>query len=335
MGMGSQRLATACAETTLALLALALAFGSGQGMVSEDGVQPEVNEKGGAVESIKGKTDREGNAASGTTANGHRDVKERPRDGGTPYKGEGDRSAGGEAATGKDAEAENHYADAEAGYSLTIPRGWRKVTDKEVREIFRGMLKAFGKKAVETVLQRPPVYFEGPNPRDPMKIWENFGVGHIPTTFILDPGRLDEYRGMVEKQLKSEETPYEDARVNFVEISGILSIRIDYATRRRAISPLKMLVSHVLIPAEDRTFELVFIFDPSRKEEMERVMGEVLDSFVVTNPPKFSWSSKWTRIAILTAAGFVGGVFLGLLIQRLSNRRRSSVSPSDKEMKVG
>ena len=222
------------------------------------------------------------------------------------------------------AKAESAYADAEAGYSMKIPGGWRKVTEKEVRQLFRVMLKAFGKQAVEAALQRPPVYFEGPDPKDPMKIRPHFGVGYIPTTFAVEPDRAGEYREMVEKQFLSEQASCEEVRVTPVKISGILSLRIDYTTRRQAVSPLKMLVSHTLIPTDDRTLELVFIFDPSQREEMEKVMDFVLDSFSVARPPEPAWSQRWKRIALLTAAGFAGGVLLGLVLQRFSRKSRAS-----------
>ncbi|MCX7806746.1 MAG: hypothetical protein N3A38_16400, partial [Planctomycetota bacterium] len=240
MATVSRILARVCLGAILAVQACTFALGAGKATAAEESGRLDAGGEDAASVAAGREAMREENAGAETKGGPGRekragkafmkveggpgpDGKAFPVDGG----GQEAASPAGKAAERKEAAEQRHYADAEAGYSLKIPDGWRKVTEREVREVFRGMLKAFGKKAVEAVLQRPPVFFEGPNPRDPMKIWENFGVGHIPTTFTLDPDRLDEYRSMVERQLKSEETPYEDVRVSLARVSGILSLRID------------------------------------------------------------------------------------------------------------
>lgn len=232
--------------------------------------------------------------------------------------------AGAWAGEGTKGGEEPLYADAEAGFKLKVPFGWRRVTEREVRELFRGILRAFGREATEAALRRPPVYFEGPNPRDTMKIWPNFGVGYIPERFMVDPDQASAYKDQIERYMRGEKQECDGLEVTVCRIDGALSLRMDYGTRRESVTPLKMLMTRFLIPAADRTLEVVFAYDPSQQKEMQATIDQVLESFQVERAAGGDWTSRWGRIALITAAGFAVGVLFGLVLHWRSRRRESS-----------
>src|SRR6185295_10707860 len=53
------------------------------------------------------------------------------------------------------------FSDGTAGYSLLIPTGYRKLSEEETHQFFKGLSEFLGEKAAERARKRPPANFIG------------------------------------------------------------------------------------------------------------------------------------------------------------------------------
>jgi len=216
------------------------------------------------------------------------------------------------------------FEDSEAGYSMRIPAGYAKLTQDENREVFKSIGEYFGKDVSERVLRQPPVYFRGPvDPAKPKALPPSLEVSCAGAPMLVDPAQKAKYQEMLEESYRKSGLRHGDISVDFVRVSGVTALRAEHDLYSPVDNSRSRLI-RVLFSGPDRRFDVVFNFSPHQAEAVEQALNVVLKTFKITEREVLDpeTQTRWSRVALWTAGGFVTGLLLSIILKLVSNARR-------------
>jgi len=211
--------------------------------------------------------------------------------------------------------------DPVAGYSVSIPTGYRKLTDDETREVFKGLSDYLGKEIGERARKRPPVWFIGPvNPKAPNDHPPSFAIAFTENQEQIDPAQIPAYRDSLEEKHKREGDKVGGVVLSVVKVDGIASLQEE----DDMVSPVnneRNRLIRVAIPGKGKWFELVFNYSTDQNESVRTALKETLDTFkVMEHPPENTENTrKWLRVLAYTVGFGLGGVLLSYIFRKLSS----------------
>jgi hypothetical protein len=222
------------------------------------------------------------------------------------------------------------FRDVQAGYSLRLPSGYRKMSEDENRKIVENISQYIGKEAADRVDAQPPAYFKGPiDDERPKTMPPTLTISYASSDEPFETAKLAEYQQRIENTYKKSGLQYSDLKLEIVKIDGVNALRFE----NEAYSPVDNTRVYKLafhIPGQGRRYDIVFDCLPFQTESVKAAADVIMKTFKIETPPLMDAATqgKWTRVALWTAGGFVVGILLSVLIKVLSRSRTKSAQPA-------
>ena len=212
------------------------------------------------------------------------------------------------------------FKDPDAGYVVTIPAGYSRLSDDRVRLAFKGASSYLGKDVSERALVKPPTCFQGPiDPLHPKTLPPGLAIGFSALAVPVDPALMSKYKEDYEQELKKSGESAGDVSVEVVSVNGIPSLRIEHDI----FSPIDNTRSRMIklsVPGQQRRYDIVFSFFNDQAPQVKDAMDVVLKSFATTEIADPN-AGRWMRVALWTLGGLVAGVVLGALLGALAGKK--------------
>ena len=212
------------------------------------------------------------------------------------------------------------FKDPDAGYVVTIPAGYSRLSDDRVRMAFKGASSYLGKDVSERALVKPPACFQGPvDPLHPKTLPPGLAIGFSALSAPVDPAQMSKYKEDYEQELKKSGESAGDVSVDVVSVNGIPSLRIEHDI----FSPIDNTRSRMIklsVPGQQRRYDIVFSFFNDQAPQVKDAMDVVMKSFATTEIADPN-AGRWMRVALWTVGGLVAGVLLGALLGALAGKK--------------
>jgi len=218
------------------------------------------------------------------------------------------------------------YSDPIAGYSVSIPTGYRKLTEDETRDVFTGLSDALGKDAGERVRKRPPVWFIGPsNPKVANEHPPSFAIAFSENQEQIDPAQIPAYRDMILEKRKRDGDKPGDVTLSVIKVDGINALQEECDLLNRANQERSFLI-RVAVPGKGKWYELVFNYSAEQNEGVRVALKEALATFkVMEHPPEnVENAAKWLRVLYYTVGFGLVGVVLSFIMRKLGGEKDGS-----------
>ncbi|HLX63069.1 MAG TPA: hypothetical protein VKX17_17500 [Planctomycetota bacterium] len=227
------------------------------------------------------------------------------------------------AQSGTNAPASNakreEYSDPEAGYSLLLPAGYRKLSDDEMHFVTKSLSEQLGKDAEARAIKRLPTYFLGPvdfnSPKDKPP---SLTILFTENDRQIDPADIPAIKQQLEEQQKREREKAGDYDVKLVKVDGINSLQVEFDVVDPNNNNERNRMIRVAVPAKGKWFEMLFNYSPGQSDTVHAALKETLDSFKVMEhrPTNIANQNKWLRVLYYTIGFGLVGIVLSMLLQR-------------------
>ena len=203
---------------------------------------------------------------------------------------------------------------------MLLPAGYRKLTEDETREVFKGLSDYISKDVAERARKQPPTWFVGPlNPKAPNDHPPSLAIAFTENPEQIDPAQIPVYRDMLEEKHKREGDKVGDVILSVVKVDGITSLQEE----NDMINPInneRNRLIRVAIPGKGKWFELVFNYSTDQNDAVRAALKDTLESFkVMEHPPEnIENTKKWLRVLAYTIGFGLGGVLLSFIFRKLS-----------------
>ncbi|MGD0092996.1 MAG: hypothetical protein ABSE73_24040 [Planctomycetota bacterium] len=215
------------------------------------------------------------------------------------------------------------FEDKEAGYSMRIPAGYKLFTADQNRAVVKTINEFGGKEVNERVQRFPPARFGGPvDPAKPKALPPSLEV-LCTGPLSIDPAQKAQYQQMLEEDYRKTGLRHGDITLKFIQVSGVNALQAEHDMYSPMDNSRNRLI-RVLVPAPDRSFDIIFNFSPHQQEGVEEALQVVLNSFKITEWRMLDSDAqtKWGRVALFTVVGFVTGIVLAYVLKLLAGAVR-------------
>lgn len=217
------------------------------------------------------------------------------------------------------AAAREVYTDPVGGFSLSLPTGYRKLTEDETREVFKGLSESLNKNVSESVRKQPPVWFIGPvDPKLPAMRPPSLAIAFTENAEQIDPAQVSAYKDALEEKRKQDGGKGGELALSVVKVDGIPSLQ-EEAEMTNSLNNERDRLIRVAIPGKGKWFELVFNYSADQNEPVRAALKEALDSFkVMEHPPEnVENTKKWLRVFYYTMGFGLVGILLSFVLRKM------------------